>query len=866
MKKMSKRITSILLVLIMLVSALCFSTVTFNAVTGSLTYEFSGVNSQDRGYAEGTMTLSASDGTYWLYWADDNGALEGYSELAKLTVSGSATHSMYAQTAIPVSATKVIAIESTSEPTDKSINDDTIVCDIPASKQWGVSENDKNYRFASYSDIHMDYAGSAYAYDDEHWAAALDTAAKRDVDFIITSGDGVNNNEGFGDIYIKEWQTYSKILADSDYCNPIYEAIGNHEIWQGVENGTQAFINATGLSGSDNTSTKAYFAKDIMDDHFIFMSLEGGFYPNLVEEFSDEQLDWLEGLLKEYSGDGKNIYIVEHSLFYNYGAGDKTDGSPYYDIPLGDNLQSTQRFKALLQEYKDTIFVSGHTHISFDAQLNYSTNNDTSAQMVHNSSVGGIRKVVDDALDRNYLLDESEGYIVDVYDDAIIFNGANLYYNEYNANCCYIVNTSQQAYESMTSTDPTTATTTAATTYSIAETTDQTSMYYLKGSFNSWGTSDPLYFTTESNVFQKTIYLSPGTYTFKINYNSSWYGNSGTIQDTTKKTSNGGWVMSTSEGDCTLVASGGYYTFNYNNSNSKLNVFYSTTDPTVTEPPETTPSETESTASSETESSSSSENNSTPGEDTYTLGDVNEDGRISIKDATLIQMYLIGMVDSLTNAQLTAADVNADSNVNIEDVTLIQKYLAKLVSEFGAQAKSTVYSAGADADILTTVKDNLDLYYRYSSYDCYQALKKEYYSVSEGTVTDENTATLTSLLNDLLSVVDTDNVDSESNTITLYFENNMNWSTVNAYCWGSKTNASWPGVSCTYVGTNASNGNKIYSYTLDKTAYKYIIFNDGSTQTIDTVIADGGICYYLDTLSNGKYKMGRYKIKDATIN
>ncbi len=85
--------------------------------------------------------------------------------------------------------------------------------------------------------------------------------------------------------------------------------------------------------------------------------------------------------------------------------------------------------------------------------------------------------------------------------------------------------------------------------------------YYLKGSFNNWGTTDPFRTTQDSDIISVTKNLSAGTYTFKININSAWYGNNGTIQDTTKKTSNGGRVMSTGEGDCTLVASGGTYIF-----------------------------------------------------------------------------------------------------------------------------------------------------------------------------------------------------------------------------------------------------------------------------------------------------------------
>ncbi|MBQ7999994.1 MAG: InlB B-repeat-containing protein [Ruminococcus sp.] len=108
-------------------------------------------------------------------------------------------------------------------------------------------------------------------------------------------------------------------------------------------------------------------------------------------------------------------------------------------------------------------------------------------------------------------------------------------------------------------------------------TTDTTSTYYLKGSFNEWGTSHPMEYTVGSNVVTTTMVLAQGTYTFKINNadRELWYGNSGTITDTTGAD---GWVMDTAAGDCTLTATGGTYKFAFDLSTQKLVV---TTDAVV---------------------------------------------------------------------------------------------------------------------------------------------------------------------------------------------------------------------------------------------------------------------------------------------
>lgn len=63
-------------------------------------------------------------------------------------------------------------------------------------------------------------------------------------------------------------------------------------------------------------------------------------------------------------------------------------------------------------------------------------------------------------------------------------------------------------------------------------------------------------------------------------------------------------------------------------------------------------------------------------------GDVNSDGKITIDDVTLIQKYLANMFE-LDSTQLKIADVNDDKDISIDDVTMIQKYLAGIITKLG---------------------------------------------------------------------------------------------------------------------------------------------------------------------------------------
>lgn len=431
-----KKLLSLIFPLIFILSLVFSVSMSFRAVSVEINYSFS---KSESGLAEGEISLTAPKGTYWLYWADAEKAIDDYKEIVKFSFeyTGTQVHKMYERCAIPESAVNIIALKSDSEPKEKTVSSADAVYSVPKQRLF---KHSKRYTFASYSDIHTDAVKKNYKYDETHWRNALDVAALRKTDFIVLSGDYVNNNVDFEGINKTEWRTYLRVLSESDYLNPVYEAIGNHEIRQNPVLETPDYIKATGLENDITSCDKAYFEKTLNGDHFIFMALEKGFRPTKKQDnFSTEQLDWLESLLEKYSGDGKNIYIIEHALFNKYGAGDRIDDTPYYNIPLYDEAPSTIRFKNLLEKYKNVIFISGHTHIAFEYQYNFSDNNGTSAQMIHNSSVGGSRHIINGTLNSDYKIEDSEGYIVDVYDDSIIFKGTNLYYNKFDPNCCYIV-------------------------------------------------------------------------------------------------------------------------------------------------------------------------------------------------------------------------------------------------------------------------------------------------------------------------------------------------------------------------------------------------------------------------------------------
>ncbi len=152
-------------------------------------------------------------------------------------------------------------------------------------------------------------------------------------------------------------------------------------------------------------------------------------------------------------------------------------------------------------------------------------------------------------------------------------------------------------------------------------------------------------------------------------------------------------------------------------------------------------------------------------------------------------------------------------------------------------------------EMLNNVEIILNKYYKYASYDAYQALKKYYYQNRAQKVADKNVyLQFKSLIDDLSRYT------GEIGTlVTYYFTNSKSWDKVYAYTWnGSDKNADWPGVKINKAGVNMT-GQDVYGVTLKKGQYKNIIFNNGNgTQTVDIPLPDESTLFYPSGSSNGK--------------
>ena len=458
-----KKLLSILLAVTMLLSVMPYTV--FASEVSTLTYEFTGTTAEDAGYAEGTLTFNAaSTAEYYIYWGDEEKALPQYFEITSFTAQKgtTVTYDFPPQVAIPADA-QCVFVSKASSCENAKVSENIAKFDIPDSKKLVDSSTERQYRYAALSDIHIDmqHGTSAGYYTDsvEHFKQTLDVCVDRDVDFVISAGDQVTNAYGA----TLEWLTYQQTIADSDYVNPIYEADGNHEP-RGSYNSNcddacsnEEYALATGLDKDAQAVVDGKNYYEITEpntgDHFIFMG-EVHAHPGENDNFSKEQLDWLEGLLGKYKGDGKKIFLIQHALIQGYGAGDDTYDPGYQGgirmahAETGEQFPNNQRFKQIIEANKEIIWYSGHTHLDFKEEQNYSSENGSSCHMVHIPSACNTTsftrdengyKILGSSNDYTFYDDATQGYIVDVFENATVLYGTNLHYNKVYPRYTYII-------------------------------------------------------------------------------------------------------------------------------------------------------------------------------------------------------------------------------------------------------------------------------------------------------------------------------------------------------------------------------------------------------------------------------------------
>ncbi len=399
------------------------------------------------GFAGGTLEFKPKTaGTYTFYWGDAKGKLANHTKLYSSSFKADTltTVSIQSFTAIPKGATRVLAINSSGTIT-YSYN-------IPESHLFNATEL---YSFGALSDTHQGdrYGSTSIPYD--HFVDASKILHEKGAITVGICGDFSYDN--VESEYILHADAIKDIYAFAPDM-PIFTTSGNHEAKHtGFSRDWYLKYTRNLVNYNSNLTMKFSDGNDLdyvveLPDGSVMIFLHQKYYDygkSTSRLLDDSQLDWLGARLEQYKDSA--VFLYFHT-FMDEEVGDASSaGGGEYSLPMISSTKDYKRLDAYFKQYKNVIYFSGHSHLSFDSQFitpkpgktNYDKNiddkNGTYATMVHIPSCAAPRTLSNTSSSLSNASNRSEGYLVHVYEDYIIFEGYDFVKDQTIAYATYII-------------------------------------------------------------------------------------------------------------------------------------------------------------------------------------------------------------------------------------------------------------------------------------------------------------------------------------------------------------------------------------------------------------------------------------------
>ena len=274
------------------------------------------------------------------------------------------------------------------------------------------------YKFGLLSDVHVDGDGTDEASSISDLNNAISFLENAGANFIAYAGDMTRDGR------TEDYTALKTCLQTSTVPN--YCVRGNHDAYSLAD----GYASATGCK-DDYIVTKN-------NDLLIFISCADTNHD--TGGLTTSKLDWLENLLQTNT----NTRVF---LFYHYFV-KGTSGNAGGNYPWGSLNTSNEialRFINMVKQYPNLIFCNGHSHIRFNLQDQYSNanyyHNNGECYYIHIPSGAKPRYLSGDTVaDYN---EGSEGYLVEVYADKVLFKPIDFIASEYLTKYNYTANVTQ---------------------------------------------------------------------------------------------------------------------------------------------------------------------------------------------------------------------------------------------------------------------------------------------------------------------------------------------------------------------------------------------------------------------------------------
>lgn len=285
-------------------------------------------------------------------------------------------------------------------------NGNTKVCDVPLGHLELPSVGEKLYSFGAVSDIHLQYNTA----QEDFQKALTYLNETEDVAFTCVCGDLTQTaSEETLSVFKQYVDTYS---ADT----PVYAIAGNHEAYKILDDGTWGSHDEATVRSLIQTYTghPLYYSFTHGNDVFIMVGV--------CQDYADFGIGGLQWLYETLEANrNKRCFVFQHI------PPDDACGNPYviYKNDIWNGTQSVV-FENLMKHYRNVVFFHGHRHMKFDLQTktNLANIDDIYGRYsVHIPSLAATRTGNTDGTGRTELYAESEGYVVDVYENGIHLRG-----------------------------------------------------------------------------------------------------------------------------------------------------------------------------------------------------------------------------------------------------------------------------------------------------------------------------------------------------------------------------------------------------------------------------------------------------------
>lgn len=303
---------------------------------------------------------------------------------------------------------------------------------------------EKIYSFGALSDIHLGSTMNGDASVDFRKALTYFTQIYN-VNFTCICGDLTN----FGTI--EEYTNYKNHIDKYSPNTSVYAISGNHDALDQYNGGPSA-LTLTNNGITPYTGNPLFYTFEQNNDLFIMMGIRrwDSSLSTTEDLFSVEELQWLYDTLE--ANRDKRCFLFQHALRFD-GCGRPYGGWPTVNLL---NVEQGQIFLSIVSHYPNVIWFHGHSHTCFDSQEDNDMANYDHAfgcHSIHIPSLATPREYENSAYVGKTA--ESEGYIVDVYENHIILRGRDFVSEKFLPIANYCIDTTFTPVEANTFTDPT---------------------------------------------------------------------------------------------------------------------------------------------------------------------------------------------------------------------------------------------------------------------------------------------------------------------------------------------------------------------------------------------------------------------------